>query len=147
MGINIRQKGANGEREICQILNNILVEVLKERGYSQEILDKVATQVQRNQNQTAVGGCDLVGTFQLAIEIKRQEALAVNTWWRQCTASADHLGAIPVLLYRQNRGKWNCVMPGAILLPSGREVMARVEVSFESFLVYFKELAIENLEK
>jgi hypothetical protein len=137
--INIRQKGAEGEREIIKLLDPIIKRVALEHGY-----DISSASVQRNQNQTAVGGCDLSNTFGCAIEVKRQEQLAINTWWEQCLAQAKRNNEIPVLLFRQNQKKWRCIMDGAIMVldstsPSGLSpVWVRVEVSIDDFLVWFE---------
>lgn len=137
--INIRTKGQEGEREIVRALDGIIQKVAKEHGYELN-----GSSVQRNQNQSAVGGCDLSNTFGLAIEVKRQEVLSINTWWDQTVAQAKRNGEVPVLLYRQNRKSWKCVINGevplaqlsAISQPS--TVPARVEISWESFLTWFQ---------
>ena len=100
--INVRQKGQEGEREVARALNVVICEVLKAHGIPPPPKDVV----QRNQNQSAVGGSDLSNTFNLAIEVKRQEELSVNTWWKQCEKSAmENPGDVPVLVYRQNNLK------------------------------------------
>ena len=76
MGINIRQKGQEGEREIQRVLEPVVRKVLERNGIP--LPDKAI--IRRNQNQSAVGGSDLSNTFGLAIEVKRQEALSINTW-------------------------------------------------------------------
>lgn len=136
--VNIRTKGANGEREVADALNGIVNAVLQKNSYP--LPNKPV--VQRNQNQTAVGGCDLVGTFGLAIEVKRQENLAIPGWWKQCLASAKELNHQPVLIFRQNNKKWRVIMNGALLLPAlsgvGNATMTmRVEVSWEDFQAWF----------
>lgn len=136
--VNIRTKGANGEREFANHLNDIVNAVLKKNGYP--LPEKPI--VQRNQNQTAVGGCDLVGTFGLAIEIKRQENLQISTWWRQCVKSALEVNGQPVLVFRQNNCKWRIIMNGALLLPAlsgvGTATLGvRVEISHEDFSKWF----------
>lgn len=141
MSINIRQKGANGEREIVDDLNTIIYMVRQSMGLP--IL--LVPQVQRNQNQSAVGGKDLVGTYGLAIEVKRQETLSINTWWAQCVASAATLKETPVLIYRQNRGKWKVIMPVQIALPPSQAaayctLTTRAEIDYETFKNYFREL-------
>ena len=138
--INIRQKGANAERDIADDLNAIVNEVRSAMGLP--ALPKPA--VQRNQNQSAVGGKDLVGTFDLAIEVKRQEQLSINTWWAQCVKSATELNEIPVLLFKQSRQKWRCIMPVALELPSSpaavySSLSTRAEIDYETFKLYFRE--------
>lgn len=144
--INIRQKGAEGEREIYNALNPIIQQVLRELGYSAEDVDKAATCVQRNQNQSAVGGNDLVNTFGLSIEVKRQEQLSINTWWKQCADAAARNGEHPVLLYRQNRKKWHCVTLVWLQLPHGGGIQVRAELSWEDFLRWFKDVVRDQIE-
>ena len=139
MGININVKGKTGEREMVNHLEPIVQKQLKMAGYPETAV-KV---VQRNQNQSAVGGGD-ISIFGLALEIKRQETLTVDKWWKQTITSAQRNGETPVLLYRQNRKQWRCVLNGAIALPICSQAIysaqsARVEVSFETFLTWFEE--------
>lgn len=137
MGINIRQKGANGEREICDMLNFIIYTVMGELQYSKEEQLRGMSTVQRNQNQTAVGGCDLTNTFGLAIEVKRQEQLSINTWWKQCVASAERNEEVPVLIYRQNGKAWRVVTYVFVNLPTNKQLQVRAEFDVESFKVWF----------
>lgn len=135
MGINIRQKGQEGEREIQRALEPIVRRVMESGGYP--LPDKPI--IQRNQNQSAVGGSDLSNTFGLCIEVKRQEQLAINTWWKQCTEAADDNGEHPVLLYRQNGKKWRCVTLVWLPLPGGAQQQARAEIDWDSFLGWFEQ--------
>lgn len=144
--INIRNKGATGEREIANALNDILYEVLNELGMPLP----VAPIIQRNQNQTAVGGKDLSNTFDLAIEVKRQEQLSVNTWWAQCVRQAERNNEKPILIYRQNRMSWRVVMMVGIPMPgangSGTAIMnVRGEILWENFLTWFRTYAKRKL--
>jgi hypothetical protein len=144
MGVNIRTKGAGGEREIADILNGAIYLTYKERGlpYPSSPI------VQRNQNQSAVGGQDLVGTFGYAIEIKRQETLNINTWWKQCVASADTLGEEPVLIFRQSREKWRVILnayaqaPGLSIYTS-----VRAEITIIDFVRLFRQAVTRALDK
>lgn len=105
--VNIRTKGASGEREICDKLNAILSNVLKQL----ELPEPPKPAFQRNQNQSAVGGSDITNPFGLCIEVKRHETLNVNAWWGQVMTASKEFGGFPVLLYRQNgKRKWNCVI-------------------------------------
>jgi Holliday junction resolvase len=135
--VNVRQKGAGGEREIADDLNYIIYSVQKELGCDNPTMQSV----QRNQNQSAVGGADLTGTLGLSIEVKRQEQLSVNTWWEQCTTAAKQNGGIPVLLYRQNGKKWKCVM--YFMLPLNGQNQAyipgvRAETDYDTFKMFFR---------
>ena len=148
MSINIRQKGAEGEREIYRLLNPAIQHVMTQLGYPQDQIDKAATCVQRNQNQTAVGGNDLVGTFGLSIEVKRQEALSVNTWWKQCVDAAARNNEQPVLMYRQNGKKWRVVTYSYLPLPVAQGSalhQVRSEFSMDEFLEYFKVVVYHRL--
>ena len=140
MPINIRQKGQEGEREVARALNTIVRRVLAKHGIPMPPVDPV----QRNQNQSAVGGGDLSGTFGLSIEIKRQEQLAINTWWAQCEKSANRNNEEPVLVYRANRQSWRVVLyvelaiwvpPGS---PSTKHSKVRAEISWDTFLSWFE---------
>lgn len=141
MSINIRAKGQNGEREIVAALEPIVRNLMEKGGYPLP----PKSIVQRNQNQSAVGGSDLSNTFGLAIEVKRQEQLAVNTWWKQCEKAAADNGEHPVLLYRQNGKKWKCITYLWAQLPSASQVRVRAEMDFDSFLHWFAEWVQQKL--
>lgn len=139
MSINIRQKGQQGEREVCDMLNYIIFKVMEEMGYPKDQCLKAMSCVQRNQNQSAVGGNDLTNTFGLSIEIKRQEQLSVGTWWRQCKAAAERNNEMPVLMYRQNRKAWNVMTLVWLSLPDGKQIQAVAEFDIEQFKNWFRE--------
>lgn len=145
MGINIRQKGQEGEREVARAMNSIVESVLVKHGL------KVPARpiVQRNQNQSAVGGSDLTNPFHLAIEVKRQETLAINTWWKQCCASAIADGAVPVLLFRQNGNRsWRCILLVDVPIGDGSHVSGvRAEISWDSFLQWFYNLVDRRVSR
>lgn len=157
MGINIRQKGAEGERQVAKALNEVIATVLREQQWSQEIIDGCEKCVQRNQNQSAVGGCDLSNAFGIAIEVKRQEQLAIDTWWTQCVVAAARNREFPVLVYRQNNKKWLVVMYASLSLPilnEGAEdsyggtyasMSARVEIEWPTFLKWFHGWVVRKL--
>lgn len=100
---NARTKGRNGEREA--------------RFWLAKAIGVDVDEIQRNLQQTREGGADILGIDGLEIEVKRQETLVVETWWRQVQRAADRTGKLPVLMYRQNRGKWNFCLPAYLLLP------------------------------
>jgi len=140
--INIRQKGANGERELANELNAIVVQLLTKHGIP--VPDKPV--IQRNQNQTAVGGNDLSNCFGIGIEVKRQEQLSVNKWWEQCVKSCAKNQEFPVLIYRQNKQAWRVVMHCWVQLPVGSvAMMARGEVSWQFFLHWFHNWVDQKL--
>lgn len=137
--INVKQKGAEGEREICKTLNAIIQKVMRAHGYPEQEVLLAANAVQRNQNQSAVGGNDLTNTFGMSIEVKRQEQLSINTWWQQTTEAASRNGEHPVLLYRQNGKKWKCVTMSYIELPNSKWKYIRVEFDWETFQFWFHD--------
>lgn len=145
MGINIRAKGAGGEREICDVLNSIIQDTMRILKFPPKEVEAAGRTVQRNQNQSAVGGNDLTNTFGLSIEVKRQEQLTINTWWAQCLAAANRNNEHPVLLYRQNGKKWQCVTIGYLELPNGKFVKTRVAFDFDSFKDWFHAWVHEKL--
>lgn len=148
MALNAQQKGKEGEREIARDLNAIVDDCLRELGLPPQ--DSGKPRIQRNQNQSAVGGCDLSGTFELAIEIKRQEQLSINTWWNQCVASAKELGHHPVLVFRQNapagsRKGWRVITTVEVGVPGSNPLNCRAEITYDDFKLWFKTWAREHL--
>lgn len=141
MGINIRQKGQEGEREVAKLLNGIIVEVMRELEFPEEQIAAAATTVQRNQNQSAVGGNDLNNCLGLSIEVKRQEQLSVGTWWQQTLKAAERNNEMPVLIYRQNRKPWRIRTFAWINLPDGKHIRAVVEFDKDTFIEWFRAWA------
>lgn len=136
--VNIRQKGAEAEREIYRALNPIVQHVMMEMEFPMSEVQACENLIQRNQNQSAVGGCDLTNTFGMAIEVKRQEQLSINTWWKQTTVSAETNNEHPVLLYRQSGKKWKCITNVLVQLPTGKCIYVRAEMDWDAFLGWFK---------
>lgn len=81
MGINVRAKGANGEREVADLLQKVVNEVALNCGYT-------APRIRRNVEQTQVGGEDLVGLPWYSFEIKRVERVDLDKWWEQTCIQA-----------------------------------------------------------
>lgn len=139
MAIHAQNKGKEGEREVARVMNAIILELLKKHDLPIPERDVV----QRNQNQSAVGGSDLSNTFGLCVEIKRQEQLSVNTWWKQTLEAARHNGETPVLIFRQNHKPWRVVTMAWLPLPAGdgswASTNARVEFDWDTFQQWFRE--------
>lgn len=148
--VDPRQKGAEGERQVYKMLNEIIVEVMVAMGFPAEEVEKAKTMVQRNQNQTAVGGCDLTNTFGMAIEVKRQEQLAINTWWEQCKKSAEKNNELPVLIFKQNRKPWRIRTFGFLHAPGSNggwtSVQAVVEIDEPTFKTWFRAWVTGKLQ-
>lgn len=146
MAINGQNKGKEGEREIARAMNNIIKDCLVAHGMPVPDVDIV----QRNQNQSAVGGNDLSNCFGLSIEVKRQEQLSVNTWWAQTVKAAQANNETPVLLYRQNRKPWRVVTMVWLPLPGGDGVWAstsiRAEFDWDTFQAWFKQWVDRKLQ-
>jgi len=155
--INVRQKGAEGERQVAKALNAVVAAVLAEQQWSAEAIAGASKCIQRNQNQSAVGGCDLSNVFGLAVEVKRQQQLSINTWWTQCCKAAAANREFPVLIYRQNNQAWNVVMYASVALPvlnDGAEdrfgatrasMSMRVELGWDDFLRWFHAWVVRKL--
>lgn len=142
VGINIRQKGAEGERQVIKMLTPIIQDVMREMEFPEDKVTAALKMVQRNQNQSAVGGNDLSNTFGLSIEVKRQEQLAINTWWAQCEAAANRNNELPVLIFKQNNKPWRFITLGFLHCPAEKgswtSVRARVEFNEETFKAWFR---------
>lgn len=139
--VNPRDKGANGEREIVDILNFEIYSALKELEFPEYECLKGMRTVQRNQNQSAVGGNDLSNCLGLSIEIKRQEDLSVGSWWAQCLAAAQRNNEMPVLMYKQNRKPWRIRTFGWVNLPDSTHLQAIVEFDIDTFKSWFRKWA------
>ena len=89
MGKSQQRKGADGERE--------LAEVLKGYGYN----------VTRGGSQTYGSVPDLVGLPGVHIEVKRVERLNVGVAMQQAVDDAGRFGdGIPIVFHRRNRKPW-----------------------------------------
>lgn len=143
MAINIRAKGQNGEREVANMLNArvlLACDATKQPRPQKPV-------IQRNQNQSAVGGSDLTNPFGIAFEIKRQENLSVNSGWAQCTAAAEPNGFLPVLIYRASRQPWRVVTWVRLCNPDGSPAsgFVRAELLLEDFLPHFQEIVVSHI--
>lgn len=149
MGINVRTKGQTGEREVADMLNFIIYKAMQRAGRPEAECLKAMTSVQRNQNQSAVGGNDLTNCLGLSIEVKRQETLSVPAWWKQTVAAAARNNEVPVLMYRQNRKQWHVRLPILIQMP-GQVVQGSMtavgEVDIDTFKAWFAEWAFRAIQ-
>ena len=92
--IDSRIKGRAGEQEVARILR-----------------DELGLEVHRNwQQQSAQGGCALVGVPGWGIEIKRAKEARLNDWWTQTAEQAARDKVRPVLIYRLDRQSWMATM-------------------------------------
>lgn len=106
MTINVRNKGANGEREVCDLLQPIVDAVAAKRGL-------VAPRLRRNVEQCQVGGEDIVGLPWYSIEVKRCERVELDKWWRQAQVQATRRASGSTAWDALARGGWRVVEAGA----------------------------------
>lgn len=139
--VNARTKGAAGERKVATELNEIIYIELHKRG----LPIPASPIVQRNQNQSAVGGADLINTLGYSIEVKCQEVLNVKAWWKQALDQAEIDGNIPVVIYKQNNVKRICLL--WVDISNGCGVFRTMGyINYEDFLEMFKARVQDHLE-
>lgn len=141
MTINKQVKGKAGEREIKDAFIDCMRKQEIETGRT-----GVSENVKRNTLQSDRGGDDIVGIPLLSIEVKRQEALSINTWWKQCLDNALKQKAQPVLIYRQNRKAWRVVTYVVLQQPMYANMSwVRAEMTFDDFMSWYGTLYREWL--
>jgi hypothetical protein len=119
MAINVRNKGANGEREVCDLLQPVVDRVAAEHGL-------VAPRLRRNVEACQVGGEDIVGLPWYSIEVKRVERIELDKWWRQACVQATRRSAGSTSWDALARGGWRVVEAGGqSARPSGAGEAAR----------------------
>lgn len=131
MGINVVNKGKEGEREVVKLLQPMVNEVYASIGQE-------PPQMLRNQMQSAVGGFDLEGLNWLAVEVKRRETLEFNSWWNQVLKAAGTTRE-PIVIFRQNRCKWRVLMWTYVWTGGQNHIKIRAEVSYDDFCEWFKQ--------
>ena len=89
MGKSQREKGANAEREVTYILQAHGINARRGQVFNHEP--------------------DIVTDTHLHIEIKRQETLKINDWWRQ-SVSASGEDEIPTVVFRRSREDWKITL-------------------------------------
>lgn len=108
MGMKSRNKGKAGEREIAAL-----------------VAELTGFDVRRRVRQHD-GDSDLEGVPGWSIEVKRHAKApraSVRGWWAQAVDQSSPTGAIPVLLYRQDRDEWRAVWPLATCLTTQTAAM------------------------
>lgn len=137
-GNRSRNKGQRGERQVIEMLQPVVNEVYSVHGREAPVL-------KRNTLQSDGGGSDIAGLPWLALEVKYQEQLSLNTWWAQCLEQAGTVRD-PVLFYRRNKVAWGIMMYGMLGMPGAR-FTTRVIVTPEDFLLWFRIRLSQELEK
>jgi Holliday junction resolvase len=118
-----RSKGARGERELARLL-----------------AEELGTDITRNLLQTREGGHDLDG-LPVALEVKRQEALNINAWWRQAVAQAEASGLAPALAYRQSRKPWKFIVRLSDITDRVTDMDLLCEIEMDAFCYLIREAA------
>lgn len=98
MGINVRNKGKQGESEFVNRFQMFF-----------------PNEIKRNLLQTREGGADISGCAPFQIEVKRCQKLDRKMWWRQVQAACLSEDDIPVVAYRQNHCPWMFLIPANLL--------------------------------
>jgi hypothetical protein len=135
-GARSRNKGARGEREVIAILQPIVDKVTDECGQPRLVL-------RRNYSQRyEAKQYDVIGLPWVALEVKRVENLSgLGKWWRQ-VISCTGRGQVPVLIYRQNHGKWH-VRTRVPVRAGGRvggvHVVCTVTMDLATWLVWLEQ--------
>jgi len=97
----------------------------------------------RNLEQTRNGGADCLTIDGIALEVKRQEALAIESWWKQTTRQAVVSKRLPVLMYRQNRRQWFFCIPASLLITGSWGYLTLTSAEFTN---WFKQWLGEGNE-
>lgn len=84
-----RDKGANAEREVAAIF--------REHGFT------------ARRGQVFNHEPDVLTELPIHVEVKRQETLRINDWWKQ-SESATGEDEIPTVIFRQNRQSWKIML-------------------------------------
>lgn len=118
-----RAKGIRFERALANILS--------------EKLGKVIT---RNwQAQSAVGGHDLEGLENFAIECKACAKITIKQWWEQTIEQAEKTGRIPVLCFKPSQKDWVVVIDLELIDNNYKNSKHLVSISIDCFVEIIKD--------
>lgn len=142
-GKKSQAKGKAGEREACKLMQAILDKALEKSGTGKP----GSRHVQRNTLQADGGGADLIGIPGMAVEIKRQAVLRVETWWKQAVSQAELQGGqVPVLLYRQDRKQWQARIYAKLPIDREEALTMPVDLSIKEFSEWAVEYLVKRLQ-
>ncbi len=105
MGKFSRDKGATGEREFIQLVDQ---------------LTKGQVQLKRNLDQCREGGDDCLGHNQFSIEVKRWRRFKdrdITDCWTQAASNASRLKKLPVLAWRPDYQCWRVMIHPQLHFP------------------------------
>lgn len=130
--INARSKGQRGEREIVDLLQEV-VDTTRTRHKLEPIV------LQRNTLQAHLGGCDLHGLEGFSVEVKFQEIDYNSAWWAQAVRQAGAT-KIPILFYRRSRQAWTVKFRAYVNTPKDRDqIEIDITCNEVDFISWFKE--------
>jgi Holliday junction resolvase len=124
--INSRAKGKSAERELINLLKEMLPEEL-------------SSELTRNLDQTREGGYDILGLRGWAIEVKRYAKVDPADkvrFWEQATEQARKDGSRPVVVYREDRRDWRVILRAEDVAPDYM-TGADIDYTFEMGLPMF----------
>lgn len=103
--MNRRQKGVDAEREVAAVWKDAGLEVrnLEQSGDHLVVVPPVDV-------MGDLGYSHGLRAHLIHSEVKRQERLKLPEWLRQAADEAP-AGAIPVVSFRQSRGRWYACLP------------------------------------
>lgn len=128
MGMMQRRKGKTGEREVANILRDLLGVV-----------------VRRNLEQARDGGGDLLGLPGWLPEVKRAARPSLPAWWTQTLDQAALADSRPVLIYRIDRHDWRVRVAIADVIPGFDRHTREIAFTVEMDLIAFAALVRENI--
>lgn len=135
-GLHSRNKGKKGEREVVGILQPTVDDVYRSCGLLPPVL-------QRNQNQSHLGGCDIIGLDWLAVEVKLDKSLAVDTWWEQTLRQCGQQQS-PVLFFRRDNVKWR-VRSFVTMQSGGVWLTMPAVLSVEDWMRWFRARLLDEI--
>lgn len=96
--MNVRNKGARGERELAAVLAEL-------------VKGSTARRTGQAQSQTDAPEADVEWLDGLLIEAKRCERVEIDKWCDKNERQARKLNAISLVGWRKNRGEWRVALP------------------------------------
>lgn len=139
-----KQKGKRGENAAMEILQDVIDNLYMR-------VNREPPQLTANRNGWKQGRHDVVGFRWLALEVKNVEndkPAAIGGWWDQCKEQAAMVkDSIPVLMYKRNNREFRIRMRGNVRNIDGTMFTTVVDISQDSFLVWFAKEVTKRMAK
>jgi hypothetical protein len=108
-----RAIGVAGEREAAKLFIGAMRQVEYSMGIFALIDDQpnplaLSNRIERNLQQSASGGHDLLGIPFYAVEVKKVEKPQLGAFWEQACEQAKRVNLEPLLVYKMGRQDWRC---------------------------------------